>query len=55
MKTVVYCAVCVILTILIMTFWGNSFSEKHENQIIVEADRDLNPPFGAGPLVSIVW
>ena len=55
MKTVVYCAICVILTVLITAYWGNSFSEKHENQIIVEADKDLSPPFGAGPLVSIVW
>ena len=55
MRIIRYCAVCVILTALIMTFWGNIFSENSEVQTIVKADRDLNPPFGAGPLVSIVW
>lgn len=55
MKTLIYCAICIILAVLLTAYLGNSFSKKHEVQRIVEADIDLSPPFGAGPLVSIVW
>ena len=55
MKTLIYCAVCVILAVLLTTYLGNSISKKHEVQRIIEAGKDLSPPFGAGPLVSIVW
>jgi len=55
MKTVMYFVICVLLTILLMAYLGNSFSKRHEVQRIVEAGKDLSRPFGAGPLVSIVW
>ncbi|MCK5611610.1 hypothetical protein KAR91_57600 [Candidatus Pacearchaeota archaeon] len=55
MKTVVFCIVCIILTILVMVILGNGFSKEDEVQRIVEAGKELNPPYGAGPLVSIVW
>ncbi len=55
MKTVAFCIVCVILTMLVMAFLEDGFSEEGDAQRIVEAGKDLNPPFGAGPLVSSVW
>ncbi|MCX6827625.1 MAG: hypothetical protein NTV06_10245, partial [candidate division Zixibacteria bacterium] len=55
MKTVICCAVCVVLTVATMIYLENSFFKKREVQRIVEADKDLSPPFGAGPLVSVVW
>ncbi len=44
-----------LIAVLVMTYLGNSFSKKNEVQIIGEADKYLDRPFGAGPLVSIVW
>ena len=57
MKTVICCTVCVILTVLTMIYLENSFFKKQEVQRIVQADKDLGTPYGAGaePLVSIVW
>ncbi len=38
-----------------MAYTGSSFFKQPNVQRIVEADKDLSRPFGAGPLVSIVW
>jgi len=50
MKTIVCCTVCIALTVLLMVDF-----EKEELPQIIEANKDLSPPIGAGPLVSIVW
>lgn len=55
MKTFVYCAVCIVATYSVMAIWENCFSDENEIQRIAEAGKVLNPPYGAGPLVSIVW
>lgn len=55
MKTVVYCAVCIIATYSVMAIWENCFSDEDEVQRIVEAGKGLNHPHRAGQLVSIVW
>lgn len=56
MKTFIYSVVCIIVTGLTMIYVGDRFSKKQEVQRIVEMDKELNPPpYGAGPLVSIVW
>ena len=38
-----------------MTILENGFSKEDEVQRIVEADKELHQPYGAGALVSIVW
>ena len=55
MKTVVCCVACVILTMLVMAFMEDGFSEEGDARRIVEAGKYLNHPHGAGQLVSIVW
>lgn len=54
-KTIICCVICIIITVAITNHLNSSHLDEEPIPVIAEADRHLDPPFGAGPLVSIVW
>lgn len=54
-KTIICCVICIIVAIAIINYLDNRPPEDESIPMFSEANRELNPPYGAGPLVSIVW